>query len=142
MAGFVATARTRVAAPPAKVWTALTDPDLIAAYMDGAQVETTWEVGSPITWSGEWKGKPFEDKGEVLAFDEPSLLSMSHYSPMTGEPDEPSSYHTLVYTLTTDGDGTVVGLEQDGCDSEEQAAAFSTNWQGTLDGLKATVEQR
>jgi hypothetical protein len=76
----------------------------------------------------------------VLIYDEPHVLSVTHYSPMMGQPDEPQSYHALVYTLTATGEGTHLELTQDGCDSEEQAAQFSHNWQGMLDGLKAHVE--
>jgi uncharacterized protein YndB with AHSA1/START domain len=140
MAGQTATAQTTVAAPPDRVWAALTEPDQIAVYMQGSLVETTWEVGSPITWSGEYDGKPYQDKGEVVAYDEPRRLSMTHFSPLMGEDDVPESYHTLVYTLTPDGDATQLELTQDGCDSEEQAEQFSRNWQEVLDGLKAHVE--
>jgi uncharacterized protein YndB with AHSA1/START domain len=140
MAGYVATARTDVAAPPERVWAALTDPEQIATYMEGSKVTTTWEVGSPITWAGEYDGRPYEDKGEVLVHDEPRVLSVTHYSPMMGQPDEPENYHTLVYTLTANGDGTRLELTQDGNDSEEQAEQFAQNWQSMLDGLKAQVE--
>jgi uncharacterized protein YndB with AHSA1/START domain len=140
MAGFIATAQTDVAAPPERVWEALTDPAQIAAYMHGSRVTTTWEVGSPITWDGEYDGRAYQDKGEVLTYDEPRVLSVTHYSPMMGQPDEPENYHTLVYTLTEDGDGTRLELTQDGNESQEQADQFSQNWQGMLDGLKAEVE--
>ncbi len=45
-----------------------------------------------------------------------------------------------MYTLTPSGDDTHLMLTQDGCESEEQAAQFSQNWQGMLDGLQAHVE--
>ena len=140
MAGYVATAQTDVAATPERVWAALTEPEQIATYMQGSKVTTTWEIGSPITWDGEYDGRAYQDKGEVLTYDEPRVLSVTHYSPMMGQPDEPENYHTLVYTLTADGEGTHLELTQDGNDSEEQAEQFSANWQGMLDGLKATVE--
>ena len=140
MAGFTATAETDVAATPERVWGALTDPDQIAEYMGGSQVVTSWKVGSSITWQGEYDGRSYQDKGEVLTYDEPHVLSVTHYSPMMGQPDEPENYHTLVYTLTKSDDRTHLQLTQDGCDSEEQAAHFSKNWQGMLDGLKAHVE--
>jgi uncharacterized protein YndB with AHSA1/START domain len=140
MTGFVATAEVHVAANPDRVWAALTEPDQIAGYMYGSRVETTWEVGSPITWEGEYEGRPYEDKGEVLAYDEPRRLSVTYYSPMMGKPDEPENYHTIVYTLTEKDDGTHLALTQDGCDDEEQAEQFSRNWQQMLDGLKALVE--
>ena len=140
MTGYVATAQTDVAAVPERVWAALTEPEQIAAYMQGSKVTTTWEVRSPITWDGEYDGRPYQDKGEVLTVDEPRLLSVTHYSPMMGQPDEPENYHTLVYTLTANGAGTRLELTQDGNESEEQAEQFSQNWQGMLDGLKARVE--
>ena len=124
------------------MWAALTEPEQIAAYMDGSKVTTTWEVGSPITWDGEYEGRAYQDKGEVLTYDEPNVLSVTHYSPMMGQPDEPENYHTLVYTLTaTDRTtGTHLDLTQDGNESEEQAEQFSQHWQQMLDGLKALVE--
>jgi uncharacterized protein YndB with AHSA1/START domain len=140
MSGFVATAATEVGAPPEQVWAALTDPEQIAVYMQGSQVTTTWEVGSPITWDGEYDGRPYQDKGEVLTYDEPHVLSVTHYSPMMGQPDEPENYHTLIYTLTAADAGTLLELTQDGNESEEQAEQFSSNWQGMLDGLKEHVE--
>ena len=98
MAGFVATAATEVDATPERVWAALTEPEEIAVYMGGSRVTTTWEVGTPITWEGEYDGRAYQDKGEVLAVDPPRRLSVTHYSPMTGQADEPENYHTLVYT--------------------------------------------
>ncbi len=140
MTGYIATAQVEVAAVPQRVWAALTEPEQIAAYMGGSQVVTTWRVGSPITWEGRHAGRSYQDKGTVLAYDEPHVLSFTHYSPMMGEPDQPENYHTLVYKLTGTGDSTQVKLTQDGCTSQEQAAQFSQNWQGMLDGLKAQVE--
>ncbi len=140
MTGFIATAQIEVAAAPQRVWAALTEPEEIALYMGGSQVVTTWRVGSPITWEGQHNGRSYQDKGTVLTYDEPHVLSVTHYSPMMGQPDEPENYHTLVYTLNSTGDSTHVELTQDGCSSQEQAAQFSQNWQGMLDGLKAQVE--
>ena len=103
MAGFTATAQTDVAATAQQVWAALTEPEQIATYMHGSQVATTWAIGSTVVWNGEYEGRSYQDKGEVLAYDEPHVLSMTHYSPVMGQPDEPESYHTLVYTLTALG---------------------------------------
>lgn len=140
MAEFTATAKTDVAATPERVWAALTNPEEIAIYLQGSRVTTTWEVGSRITWAGEYDGRSYQDRGEVLIYDRPRVLSVSHYSPLMGEPDQPENYHTLVYTLIASGDGTHLELNQDGCTSEEQASQFSQNWQAMLDGLKTHVE--
>lgn len=140
MSGAIATASTEITAAPDEVWAALTEPEQISAWMFGSQVETTWEVGSPITWNGEYDGRAYQDKGEVLAVEEPRVLSMTHYSPLTGADDVPESYHTLVYTLSPTDGGTRLELSQDGCDSEEQAEQFSKNWQGMLESLRSHVE--
>lgn len=141
MATFTATAQSDIVATPERVWAALTRPEQITAYMQGSQVTTTWQVGSSITWDGEYDGRPYQDRGTVLTYDEPHVLSVTHYSPLMGRPDEPESHHTLVYVLTPTVHGTHLELTQDGCDSAEQAVAFSRNWQAMLDGLKQYVER-
>ena len=140
MNGIVATASIDIEAPASRVWTALTEPDQIAAYMFGSRVETDWEVGHPITWNGEWEGKPYQDKGQVLAYDEPERLSVTHFSPLTGQDDLSESYHTLVYELDENDGVTTVSLSQDNNGSEEEAEHSRANWQMMLDGLKKQVE--
>jgi uncharacterized protein YndB with AHSA1/START domain len=140
MTGHVARAQTEVAADRPRVWEALTDPDQVAQYMMGSRVETDWQVGSPIIWSGEMDGKPYQDKGEVLRADPGWVLEVTHYSPLMGEEDKPENYHTVRYELASSDAGTVVTLSQDGCSDEQQAEQFSQSWQGMLDGLKKVVE--
>ncbi|MDX6357735.1 MAG: hypothetical protein QOH37_789 [Nocardioidaceae bacterium] len=141
LSGHVAHAETEISASPAQVWAALTDPEAISAFMFGSQVETDWRVGSPITWTGEYDGTSYQDKGELLEVDEPSRLRMTHYSPMGGQPDEPESYHQLDYRLEPSDAGTRLTLDQDGNDSEEQAEQFTANWQTMLDQVKEYVEE-
>ena len=140
MNGIVATASIDIQAPATRVWSALTEPDQIAAYMFGSRVETDWEVGHPITWNGEWEGRPYQDKGQVLAYDEPARLSVTHFSPLTGQDDVPENYHTLVYELDESAGVTTVSLSQDNNRSEEAAEHSRANWQMMLDGLKKQVE--
>jgi hypothetical protein len=81
-----------------------------------------------------------EDKGEVLDFDAPNRLSVTHYSPLMGQADAPENYHTIAYTLSG-GDGpTTVALTQDGDESALQAEQFSATRQGMLESLKRVVE--
>ena len=141
MTGHVAHAEITVAAPPERVWRALTDPAQIKQWMVGTDVETDWRVGSPITWRGELDGRAYEDKGEVLVSDEGRRLSMTHYSPLMGQPDEPENYHTVTYDLAAEGARTKVTLTQDGNDTPEQADQFSANWQNMLDALAARLNE-
>src|SRR5262252_2235114 len=86
--------------------------------MMGAQVETDWRVSSPITWTGEYNGKAYEDKGEILEYVPGRRLAMTHFSPMSGAADEPANYHRVVYELDDLLNRTHVTLTQDGNASE------------------------
>jgi uncharacterized protein YndB with AHSA1/START domain len=138
--GLTAEATTTIDAPRARVWQALIDPAAIKRYMFGADVVSEWRVGRPIVWKGEWKGKPYEDKGEILRFEPEQRLEYSHWSPLSGRPDEPGNYHTVTIELTGEGDRSRVALAQDGNSSEEGRAHSQQNWQTMLDGLKKYVE--
>ena len=140
MTGHVATASTEIDAAPDRVWEAMTDPRQVAEYMMGSQVDSDWQPGSTITWTGEWEGRSYQDKGEILQAEPGRLLELTHYSPLTGDDDVPENYHTVRYELSESGTGTAVTLTQDGCDSPEQAQQFSQNWQGMLAGLKKVAE--
>ena len=111
-------------------------PDQIAAYMFGSRVETDWEVGHPITWNGEWEGRPYQDKGQVLAYDEPARLSVTHFSPLAGQDDVPENYHTLVYALDADEEGTKVTITQDNNGDQDEADRNAATWAQMLESLK------
>jgi len=140
MVGHVATAEVSVAAPAERVWEALTQPNLVAEYMFGAQIDTDWKVGSPITWQGEYEGKPFEDRGTVVAVEPVRLLEVTHFSPLSGQEDRPENYHNVRYELSADDGQTRVRLEQDNNASPEEAEHSRANWQMMLDGLKRVAE--
>ena len=140
MTGQVATAETDIRAPRSKVWRALTDPDQIRKYMFGSMVETDWKPGSRITWKGEYEGKKYEDKGEILEVEPEHRLKLTHFSPMSGDEDAPENYHTLVYELEESDGKTHVSLSQDNNKSEEAAEHSRANWEKMLSGLKEVVE--
>jgi uncharacterized protein YndB with AHSA1/START domain len=137
---FVATATTTIYAPADRVWDAITDPAQIKEFMFGSTVKTDWAVGSSITYSGEWEGKPFEDKGIVVDVQPGRVLSTTHFSPLSGKEDSPENYHTVTYTLDPHGDSTIVTLTQDNNESDEDAKHSADNWTLMLAGLKKVVE--
>jgi uncharacterized protein YndB with AHSA1/START domain len=140
MANIVATAETDISASPARVWSALTDPAQIKRYMFGLQVETDWKPGSAITWKGEYQGNAYQDKGEVVEVEPQRRLVVTHFSPMSGQPDIPENYHTLTYVLEPHGEGTHLSLSQDNNASEEEAGHSRDNWAAMLSALKNVIE--
>ncbi|MEU4191442.1 SRPBCC domain-containing protein [Kribbella sp. NPDC026611] len=137
MTGYVATAETDIEATPAQVWQVLTDPEQLKELWFGAEVATDWQVGSPITWTGEWEGKPYQDKGEILAVEPERLLELTHYSPLTGQPDVPENYHKLTYELTG---STHLKLSQDNNGSEDEAKHSQEMWEMLVAKVKAAAE--
>ena len=140
MTGWMATAEIDIHAPRSKVWRALTDPDQIQKYLFGSRVEAEWKPGSPITWKGEYDGKKYEDRGEVVEVVEERRLKVTHFSPLSGEEDVPENYHTLLYELEEHDGVTHLSLSQDNNRSEEAAEHSRTNWETVLSGLKQVVE--
>lgn len=144
-AGHVATASVVIAAPPQEVWDALVAPD--AQYMFGSDIVTDWTAGSPILFRGRWEGKPFEDTGTILAVDPPRRLRYSHYSPLSGAPDVPESYHRLTFTLDAVPAvppvpaGTRLSLTQDNNETPQAAEHASGMWRDMLDTLRESIEQ-
>ncbi len=55
--GLIAKASISINASIAKVWDALTNPEVIKQYMFGTEIISDWKEGSPIIWKGEWQGK-------------------------------------------------------------------------------------
>jgi uncharacterized protein YndB with AHSA1/START domain len=135
---------TKIAAPPKEVWKALTTPETIKSYFFGADVETDWEEGSPITFSGDWKGEHFQDKGEIITFAPERRLAYSHWSPLSNTEDAPENYHKLTFDLARDDNGTRVTLRQDAAPGEDvnekTLAEWKRNWETLLDGLKKAAE--
>lgn len=141
MTGYVATAETEISASPAEVWSALTDPEQIKQFMFGSQVRTDWRVGSPIVWAGVYEGRSYEDKGEILRVEPGRLLEVTHFSPLSGQPDVPENYHRLTYELEEHGSGTRVRLSQDNNASEAEADHSRGMWEMLLSSLKEVVER-
>jgi uncharacterized protein YndB with AHSA1/START domain len=138
--GLVAQAAATIGAARARVWRALTTPDTIKQYMFGATVISDWRKGSPIVWKGEWQGKRYEDKGVILRLEPERLLQYSHFSPLSGLPDAPDSYHTVTIELSDESPGTRVTLSQDNNATEQARQHSEKNWQTMLEGLKKLLE--
>ena len=140
MANVVATAEIDIAASPERVWIALTDPAEIAIYMFGAHVDTNWQPGSAITWRGEYEGKAYADKGEILVAEPGRRLKLTHFSPLIGQEDRPENYHTVTYELSGDQSTTHLALQQDNNADDAEAERAAATWTTMLLGLKRSVE--
>lgn len=141
---LIARSSVVIEAPPAKIWAALVSPAALKHYMFGSDVRSDFTEGSPITFSGEWQGKPYQDKGVILKSVPSSVLQYSHFSGSSGKPDRPENYHIVTIELSDAGGrgATRVELSQDHNANEEERAHSEKNWNMMLAGLRKFVEGR
>jgi uncharacterized protein YndB with AHSA1/START domain len=137
---FTSKSTIAINAPASKVWDALTKPELIKQYLFGTEVTTDWQVGSPITYKGEWEGKAYEDKVKVLQIEKEKLLISTFWSSLSGLADIPENYKTVRYELSADDKGTRLTITQDNNNSQEEADHSGQNWKMVLEGIKKLVE--
>ena len=138
---LIAKASTTIRASPEAVWDALVNPDSIRKYMTGTTVTTSWGEGCPIYWSCKGEGKSYEEKGIVLYVSPPHNLEYSHYSPLSGQPDVPGSYHTVSIQLKAQGRQTRVLLKEDNNPSRKICDYSRKHCEQMLKGLKRYVEK-
>ena len=134
---------TTIKADAATVWEAMTGKQ--SALFPGTEVKTDWKVSHPITFTGEWKGTPFKDRGEIQSYSDKSELSFTHWSEKGGETTRPESYHLVRYALRPDGKQTTVTLSQFNLGKNTEIDAktkveFEKTWSFMLDGLKKAAE--
>ena len=108
--------------------------------MFGTEVTTDWQVGSPITYKGQWEGKTYEDKGKILQIEPGKLLVSTFWSSLSGLPDVPENYNTVRYELSTEGNATRLTITQDNNATQEEANHSAQNWNTVLDGMKKLLE--
>src|SRR5688572_10819744 len=97
---FIARTSVTIDGPTPRARQALTSPEMIKEYLFGTEVTSDWQVGSPITYRGEWEGKDYEDKGEILEVEPEKLFVSTFWSSLSGQEDSPENYQTVRYELT------------------------------------------
>ena len=132
-------------APSDEVWRALTTPTTLKTYFMGSDVESDWQVGHPIRFRGEYKGKAYEDHGEIRSFEPGRRLAFSHFSPLTGAKDAPENYNLITIDLEAAGAKTRVTLTQAKLQGEPKADdlkhkdEYAQTWTTVLTGLNKAV---
>jgi len=131
----------RIIADTAKVWDALTNPEMIRQYLFGTEAISDWKKGSRITYKGVWEGKEYEDGGTILEIEPEKIFKSTYWSSMSGTEDRPENYATVTYELEKEGGGTLLTLTQDNIKTEESKEHLEKNWGMVLSGLKKLLEK-
>lgn len=100
-------------ASAARVWDAITMPELVKQWQYGSDLITNWQVGSPIVFRSEWEGTVFEQKGTILEVKPQELVKYTLFFPHPGLEDKPENYFTMTYLLEETSDQTTLTIIQD-----------------------------
>jgi len=138
---LTAHASIEINATPAAVWEGLTNPEIVKQYFFGTDLVTDWQVGHPVFFRGEWEGKSYEDKGEVLIFEPEKHIQINYWSNLSGTEDIPEDYAVIDYNLSRTDTGTLVSIDQTGSKDETSRDHSASSWQGVLAGLKQLLEK-
>jgi uncharacterized protein YndB with AHSA1/START domain len=141
MENHIANANITINAPIENVWDALINPAIIKQYMFNTNASSDWKVGSRIIWKGEWNGKAYEDYSTILDMKPNSLLRYSHYSPLSGQPDDPALNPTVTIRLSQKPEGVLLELTQDNNRTEDAKKHSEQNWNMMLGELKKILER-
>jgi uncharacterized protein YndB with AHSA1/START domain len=133
-----------IAAPPARVFQALTDPSQMPLWWGQKEMYRVTKFESDVRPGGKWKsvgvnakGETFEVGGEYLEVDPPHLLVQTWIASWSG------TLATKVrWELQTQEDGTVVRITHSGFAGNVSAANDHTQgWQRVLSWLSSYAEK-
>lgn len=129
-----------IAAPAERIWNALTTPDLIRQWFFGVETESDWQVGGSLVHRGEWQGKPYEDKGEIVRIEPPRLLVHTHWSAASGLPDRPEHYQEVTWALRDHDGGTELTVSERNLPSDDAKKTSEEAWKAALTSLKTLLQ--
>src|SRR5262249_25511919 len=107
----VVTESIEIAAVPALVWLALTEPGAGHKWRN-ADFETDWIPNVPFDITARVGEKNYRDKGLVLRFDPPKVLEYTYWSRLSGLADTPDSRSTIKMSLDPREGATFLTVEQ------------------------------
>ncbi|REA64082.1 SRPBCC domain-containing protein [Dyadobacter luteus] len=138
---LVATTSTAIHASPADIWQALVEPSMISQYLHGTHAESEWKVGSPITFTSEWQGKSYIDKGTILEINPERVLSYSYWSSMSGTDDYEDNYAHVTYHISHYDDESTLTITQDNLETDEDVVKAEENWMIVAGKIKSLTEK-
>ena len=131
-----------LAATPAEVWSALTDPQKTKEYFFNCEVHSDWKVGSDITFKGKiFLIKSIEMHGKITKIIPEKLLQ--YILENKSDDDKPATTSTVTDELVPENGGTKLMITDDvgeGEGAEERYERSQKGWDKILEGLKEFLE--
>jgi uncharacterized protein YndB with AHSA1/START domain len=140
MSDIATSSSVTIDAPAERVWEAITTPSQIAEWFLGVETESDWQQGSRLVHRGSYRGKPYEDRGEILQIEPPTLLVHTHWSDVSGVPDSPEHYQRVTWSLAEHDGVTDLTVSEENLPSEEAKTVSDQSWAMVLGNLKHLLE--
>jgi uncharacterized protein YndB with AHSA1/START domain len=128
-------------APVTKVWQALTTAAGVKEYFFGNEVITDWNVGSTITFKGEWKNEEYLGRGIILNSVPYMLFRFSYWSSLSGLENKSENYLHVTYKLVEENDEftkLITSIEK--LPNEQLKMKMESDLKKVLESLKEVVE--
>jgi uncharacterized protein YndB with AHSA1/START domain len=138
---FSAQVTIEIDANASEVWDALVNPQMIKKYLHNTNAVSDWKEGSTLEFRGEWKGKSYVDKGEIVKLEKEKLLQYTWLSSSSGMEDKKENYSLISYRLSSKNGKTSLTLTQDNIPNEEGKKQSEKNWSAVFEDLKKVVEK-
>lgn len=144
------TSTITILAPAARVWDALTNPEMTKKYMFGCEALSDWKPGSPLLWKGHFNGlEMVAVKGRVVKIEPGKFLAYTTIDPNNpAVPDLPENYLTVTYDLSEQNGQTLLAVSQgdystvaEGNKRYEETIAGG-GWTPILTQIKELLESR
>jgi uncharacterized protein YndB with AHSA1/START domain len=140
MAKFSLTVTGKFSTTAERMWDILTNPVEIAKYLYGTTTRCDWKVGSPISFSGEWEGKKYEDRGTILECVPGRRLAYNYFSNFSGLPDLPENYQVIGFTILPTEGGVTLEITQEGMKSAEAKDHSEANWKSMTETINTIID--
>ncbi|MFO0683876.1 MAG: SRPBCC domain-containing protein [Sandaracinus sp.] len=134
-----------IAAPPDRVWAALTDPEALRRWMADEHAPLEIELDPVVGGRAVFRRaspEPIEARGVVTALEPMRRLAYTHLADISALPERPESYATLVFRLAPIAAGTHVTLDLCDAPTESIEKHLVFYWRTTLEMLRRDVEPR
>lgn len=129
-----------IAAPAAAVWRALVEPALVARWMLGARIETSWRVGASITFHVTLNRATYRDVGTILELEPERVLRYDQWSRISRLPDTPQNRGVTTLRLTPTEAGTRLSVRHEPPPAQAALEHGAFFWRATLAVIKQIVE--
>ena len=126
-----------IATTPEKLWAALTSPEFTQQYWFGCRLNSTWQVGAPVTLDD---GDGTIVAGEVLRVEPTTTLSYT-FQPQRDAEQQAEGPSRVVFEIEPMGNVLKLTVTHDDFPATSKVfTAISNGWPSILSGLKTLLE--